>query len=115
MAKTLTTAQKKDLNRLAINTPNLKDYGSSKMTNGEPTDGYFQLKDGRVIKIKDLYPTQQKETEQLNSLIKIAEANPQLRNLKGIGLDKDGNPKDGFIILPQGKVVFIKHILALEN
>lgn len=47
------------------------------------------------------------------------EKNPQvmaLRNVKGLGLDKEGNVKKGFLKLPSGKVVSAKKFNAIiEN
>lgn len=115
MSKEFTISQLKELNRLAVNTPNLKDYGEAAKINGRVIDGYFQLKDNRIIKIKDLYPAQLQETEENKELIEIAEENPQLRNLVGLGTDKNGLIKNGFLLLPDGKVVSKKQVLKLKH
>lgn len=59
---TLSLQQQKEIERLAVNTPNLKDrgkFGINKKTQAVK-NGYYRLKDGRVIYLKDLYPEQKK-------------------------------------------------------
>lgn len=103
--------QKKEMERLAVNAPNLKDYGSKGLDkNGNVKQGYYRLFDNRVIKKSDLHPTQAKENEELVELRKLAINFPNLHNCKNLGSDASGNAKRGFLKLEDGKIVSINKL-----
>jgi predicted flap endonuclease-1-like 5' DNA nuclease len=108
-------SKQREIENLATNTPNLKDWAKKGLdSNGNAKQGYHILKDNRVIKLKDLYPTQRKaeENKTLPDDVEQAAAQyPDLKDLKGIGTDKaSGNVKKGFYKLNSGKVISIKQL-----
>lgn len=112
-------AQKKHIERLAVNTLNLKNWGVEALNkNNEVKNGYHRLFDNRIIKLSDLLHAQSKATQDLKGLKELAKDFPNLYNCKGIGTDEHGNAKNGFLKLDDGKVVSInklKEAIALVN
>lgn len=103
----------KTIERLALNTPNLKDYGK-KGTNlrNEPKEGFIRLRDNRVIKLSDVI--KDKSNPQSNALdhelIEAQAANfPDLFNCKNIAY-KDGALKSGYYVLESEKVISLKKL-----
>lgn len=108
-------SKQREIEHLANNTPNLKDWQEKGLDkNGSPKQGYHKLKDNRVIKLSDLYPTQRKQASNLPDDIEAAAASfPDLKDLKGIGTNKStGAAKNGFYQLESGKVISIKQLNA---
>lgn len=106
---TLSVSQQKEIEHLATNTPNLKDRGTDGLhKNGETKQGYYQLKDNRVIKLSDLYNTQLKTKDNdidLDIEAEAAKHDAVLRDCKGGGLTKEGKAKKGYYKLKSGKVI----------
>jgi len=51
--------------------------------------------------------------QQKKEVERLAQNTPSLKDLKGLGYDKNGNLKKGFAILKSGKVVSIKQLNVL--
>lgn len=110
----MTLSEEKQIEHLATNTVGLKDF-TGKAYNKK---GYHRLKDNRIIRLADLYnpedtPVEAAKVTELGFDIETeAEKHPQLRNLKGIGWDKQAKkPKRGFALLENGKVISIKALV----
>ena len=107
----LSFQQKKEVERLAQNTPNLKKYQpfEALTPKGNIKDGFLQLRNGLYIKKEDIYASQLKDYGTLAENVDTS----SLKDLKGLGYDKNGNLKKGFAILKSGKVVSIKQLNVL--
>jgi len=116
-------AQLKQFEKLATNTPNLKNHRNDGTNlRNEPKEGFVRLKDNRVVKVSDLTGASKPRTvhlapelssEELQEVEAQAAAHPELRNCSGIGLDKTtGKPKKGFYLLESGKVISVKKLNA---
>lgn len=115
----MTLSEEKQIEHLATNTVGLKDFtGKAYNKKGYLKKGYHRLKDNRIIRLADLYNTEDtpveaaKVTELGFDIETEAEKHPQLRNLKGIGWDKQAEkPKRGFALLESGKIISIKALV----
>lgn len=106
----------------AARTITLKDHGATAIdARGNVMEGYFRLRDNRIIKLSELEDLAQAKKEQWapNTLgydpEAVAANHPELKNMSGIGLDKDGNAKKGFYKTAAGKVVSINKLNAIVN
>jgi len=112
MSQALTLSQQKEIEHKATNTAGLKDYGSNGLKpDGSPKQGYYRLKDGRVISLVELTGKTILQQDNLPPNIEELSLNPEIRDVKGLGLDADGNVKNGFYRNQKGKVVGIKSVL----
>lgn len=104
--------KKQQINSLATNTPNLKDWGKKGIGNdGNAKQGYYVLDDNRVIKLADLYRTTRKINSAIDDVERQAAEHPDLYNCKGIGVDKaTGKVKPGFYELMDGKVISLNKL-----
>lgn len=112
--------EQKNIEHLATNTANVTDYGRSAFTtNGHLKEGFYQLKDRRVVKLSELFSSNPKTAtkKDYTFTFDIAEAaekhKDQLKDLKGLGIDKNTNKtRNGFYLCSDGKVISLKHLKA---
>lgn len=115
--------EKKNIEHLAINTANVKDYGKKGLNNNNaPKKGFYQLKDMRVIKLSEIFQpsNSSKKTDPADYPFDIAEKakkhQDELRNLKGIGYDSNSKQaKPGFYLCENGKVISLKNLAEIVN
>ncbi|MFV9549632.1 hypothetical protein [Algibacter sp. PT7-4] len=108
----------KNIERLALNTPNLKDYGAKGLDvlGMQPKKGFARLKNNKVVKLSEIkgYATLKKQTVNQNidaaEIEAQAEKFPELFNCKTIGRDKNGDIKKGFYELKSGKVISLNKL-----
>ena len=118
-----TKNQQKQIEQAAINNT-VKDWGTKGCDKaGNPKQGYHRLKDGRVVKVADLIgktePAATNDDTTTNNdvaqpLVYDVETEaakyPNLKNLRGLGVDTDGNLREGYIELQSGKVILKRHL-----
>lgn len=102
----------------AARTTTLKDHGAKAIdAQGNVKEGYFRLRNKRIIKLSELEDLAQAKKAQWAPLgydpDAVAANHPELRHMPGIGLDADGNAKKGFWVTADGKVVSIKAMDAI--
>lgn len=106
--------EKKEIERLANNAPNLKDWGDKGLNqHGGVKKGYHRLKDNRVIKKSDLLPVQAQERQYGRTPQEIeeqAEKFPKLFNCANLAKDANGNLKKGYYQLKSGKVISLNKL-----
>lgn len=110
----------KNIEHYATNTANVTDYGRDGFTvNGILKEGFYQLKDHRVVKLSELFSSNPKKATKKDYTFNfdIAEAaekhKDQLKDLKGLGIDKNtSKARNGFYLCSDGKVISLKHLKA---
>jgi hypothetical protein len=110
--KTFTLDQQKHIENCANNTLGLKDYSKSGLSeNLQPKEGFYQLKDNRVVKLGDLKGYIAPAGEKTPNYTELAKDFPELHNCKGIGMDKKTNTaRSGYALLEDGKVISLKKL-----
>lgn len=105
--------QTKALQR-AFNTTTAKDYGKEGLDeNNNLKEGFFRTKTGEIVSVEEITGV----APALPYDIEAEAAKHKLRNLKGIGTEKDGTVKKGFYQLEDGAVISLKklHEAYTEN
>lgn len=122
MKKNLSLTEQKNIESLAINTANVTDYGRDGFTkNGHLKEGFYQLKDKRVIKLSDILSENPQATPEDTtfdfSIIEAAEKyKERLHNFKGFGLDKaTKKARPGFYVCSTGEVISLKQLKELRK
>lgn len=118
-------ARQREINSLAINTPHLKDWGPDGLSNGKVKQGYFRLKDNRIIKLADLFRTSRKIPTLVDDVEAQAALHPKLYDCKNLAFSKvicaqtgktRKEMKNGFYQLQSGKVISLKKLEeAIKN
>lgn len=115
-----TRLRQREINSLAINTPNLKDWGAKGLKpNGNVIQGYYRLKDNRIIKLSDLFRTTRKIPSAIGDVEAQADLFPDLYDCKNIAFSKvvceatgetRREMKKGFYQLTSGKIISLKKL-----
>lgn len=107
--------QKRELEQ-AANSTTVKDWGSKGLDkHGNPKQGYYRLKDNRVIKTSDLLgKAKNAEKEEIKEkaydIETEAAKHPDLSDMKNLAYLKNGKLKNGYHILTDGKVISTKQL-----
>jgi hypothetical protein len=103
----------KNFERLALNTPGLKNYGRKALdVRHQIKDGFVRLRDNRIVKYSDVVKDESNpESNALDHELIEAQAAqfPEVRNMKALAYN-NGILKNGYYVLESGKVISLKSL-----